>query len=273
MLDTVKNPLLLLFVSFLGLTAWGQETIDFDMSFQPNVTRIVKNKNVIISSMEFGGTEEALARIKERGLENPTVVKDSSSNTARIVYGPMKDGRISSVSTVLESDDPTNKIGSITYAQIEDGVIRIDSILDGSNGMINEDIKELTNEVMSQYDLPSKTMSIGDSLVTEQPISIDLQNFIVELNMKSYYVLKEIKDGKAHFDIALEYEMISDIEEIDLNLEGMGTGFLVYNIDGKFQQDYTMQSDMTIKIVGFGAEMKVGLSSARTQTVEQFASD
>ena len=207
------------------------------------------------SSMTYVGKQDFLESLKAKGIENPTISKDSSVINVAMRTGKQQKDQTFTIEleylSVLRSDG--NKYipeGTKVYGYASTSKMNLDSVYSPD---LDESLKKVllqtVETLFSQFRFPDKIMKIGDVFEEETPLNIPIANQSLNMVITSTYKLSSIENNIAYFDISQSYTMISNITEEPMTATGNGKGKFKYTLDYNYIIDYEMESEMILKMI------------------------
>lgn len=245
---------LILFIQF-SLICFGQDGVVFKMSFKPETEYQQIMSSTTESIIKYSGSEDFLAKMKEKGVDNPNIVKQKITTELSILTGKLKkDGRfpivMEYVNTDIGNDEKLVPDGTKIYGStILDSMPILDSI---SSIGLTEEFKNTLLKTMqstfSQIEFPNKNLKIGETFEQKTPLSIPVADVSIEMVINSTYKLVSISNGIATFDIIQEYVVTSTITKYQFKIEGNGKGVINYDIDKNYFTVYKTEMLMKMNV-------------------------
>jgi hypothetical protein len=225
-------------------------------------------------NLKYIGSEEFLQKLKDKGLQNPTITNNDSKREIVVKTGKLVDKN--SFPLTMEF---VNTISSDGKKAIPDGTLIsgigtmdkmpvLNSIVSES---LDEDYKKALLEtlqgMLSQLSFPVKEMKVGDSFSQESPLSIPIAETTIKMAITTTYILTGVSANKGYLDVNIVYTMESDIFNYDVRATGSGKGSIIYDIKNSFISRYETinQIEMLFKTKNFDMEIKS--TTGFTQTV------
>lgn len=265
---------ILLFLTVISLyPCIGQEEIYFKVGYLPNHQYTLSQKNILEISITYITSDEMLEALKMNGIENPMINRDTTWLKSSIRTKSLQNDEIPIEMEWLESNNSELKPGTKLFGKSKGQNIAIDSIV--SYAMTEENKKYFFTSLeamMNQIQLPTtQTVKVGESFEQLIPISIPAGNRIIDMDVKSIYTLKTVKDGIGFFDIEQVCTVNSEIEGLGLNFSGSGKGQLEYDINKEFFSNYLLDMviDLTMDIEDIKLETKTKTTIEQTIEIQK----
>src|SRR5690554_2902232 len=197
-----KKLALILCIS-ITISCQTQETIDFKVSYLPNLHYTLTQNQVSENKVEYKGSEEILDNLKNNGVENPTISKTSGTLKSISKTGELIGNEFSLHIDLLESSNPRLKSGTKFYGKSIEGLTKIDSISSYTMTEENKNTLLITMEsMMNQNKYPERKIKVGERFEQNNPMSIPIANVTIEIEINSIYTLIKVESGLGYFDLA-----------------------------------------------------------------------
>lgn len=266
--ETMKK-ILLFILATITISCNSQEKIDFKVGYLPNLDYTLSQKQISENTIKYIASDEVLQSLKDRGVENPTIKKDTT-----ILKSISKTGRIEGNEfpvniELLESTNPTLVSGTKFFGKYIDQKIRIDSIF--STTMTNEEkmtLRMTMESMLNQVEYPNRKIKVGESFKQNNPISMPIGNIVIELDINSTYTLTNISDGIGYFNLDQIYTLKTEIENYEIKVNGKGNGQIQYDIEQQFFTKYFLEMEMNLKMDLDPFSIELQTKSITDQTTE-----
>ncbi|TDS52416.1 hypothetical protein [Myroides indicus] len=263
------KKILLFILATITISCNSQEKIDFKVGYLPNLDYTLSQKQISENTIKYIASDEVLQSLKDRGVENPTVKKDTT-----ILKSISKTGRIEGNAfpvniELLESTNPTLLSGTKFFGKYIDQKIRIDSIF--STTMTNEEkmtLRMTMESMLNQVEYPNRKIKVGESFKQNNPISMPIGNIVIELDINSTYTLTNISDGIGYFNLDQIYTLKTEIENYEIKVNGKGNGQIQYDIEQQFFTKYFLEMEMNLKMDLDPFSIELQTKSITDQTTE-----
>lgn len=265
----MKNTILLIFLTIIIYSCKGQEEIDFKVGYLPNYNYTLTQKQISENDVKYIASDEILQNLKNNGIANPTITKDTSLLKSTTKTGDLNGNEFPVEIELLESTNPTLVSGTKFLGKSIKGTTRIDSIY---SSIMTEEKKRtlipLMESMINQISYPDRKIEIGDSFEQKNGISIPIADVNIEIEINSIYTLKEIENGMGFFDIEQVYSIKSATKDYQMELDGTGKGKINYDIEKQFFTKFHLEMEMNLKteLENFGIELQT--KSITDQTTE-----
>ncbi|MGO3183874.1 MAG: hypothetical protein ACTIJ9_13695 [Aequorivita sp.] len=223
------------------------------------------------NNIKYNGSDEFLQRLKNNGIENPTITKDTSLLKSLSKTGRLTGNNFPIDIELLESNNPSLNPGTKFYGNSIDGVTKIDSIY--STTMSEEKKRTLLpvmESMMNQIKYPNKKMKVGESFQQNNPMTIPIGDVTIEIEINSIYTLNKIGNGIGYFDLDQVYKIKSATKDYEMKLDGSGKGQVEYDIKKQFFTDYysEMEMDLTTNLEEFGIELQTKIIAEQSTEIK-----
>ncbi|HHC80659.1 MAG TPA: hypothetical protein ENK46_12300, partial [Flavobacteriia bacterium] len=74
----MKKTILLILLTMTIYSCKSQEEIDFKVGYLPNINYTLTQKTISENNIKYIASDEILKNLKNNGIENPTITKDTS---------------------------------------------------------------------------------------------------------------------------------------------------------------------------------------------------
>ena len=267
----------------ISISSWAQESVTFKTKFKPNKKYKTQLKTTSQTEIEFEADKEIMDRFKSQGIELPMIMESETNMSTSIVThdldenggfpATMSYGKIISKTTINGEEAIEEKPYSgikILGKYDTDNKFKVDSILGKniSQQMRTTLIATLEN-IQQAIKFPEKPLKIGDKFSSEVPMSIPMQGMNpISIKIDIEYLLTEIKGGKAFFDLKQTVTLDTSQEQVNVIVNGTGTGTSEYDINESYLTKYTsrLPMDVTVKV-----NEKMTMKMKATNTSEQHA--
>jgi len=279
----MKPYYLLLAIICFNALGQAQNEVLFKSVFHPNTEYITTMITTSKSEVKFDGSKEMLENLKANGVQNPILVESSNSVVSSIkTQELLSDDTFDAVMTYQKVHTIQTQNGQSTQQKSPLEGMRIEGKYDSNNKfkvdtIIGENINEalrttLTStleNVQEQIKFPDYPLKQGDTFNQTLPMTIPVagvQN--VQVVIKTDYLLKEIENDLATFDITQTVELEMDIENSTITATGNGTGISQYSISKEFITKY--ESNLTMELTVIVNQLKISsqVISKSDMTVE-----
>lgn len=245
----------LLLLLLIGITqaSSAQKKVLLKMAFTPDKTYKTEIVNLMDMEMNVKGDSAMLAQIQASGMQLPIIMKmNQVLGTTTKAGAERADKKVPLLMTFdkmevsqtvggQESTQDNNPFANaiIEGTALEDGKIAIDTIKGEIDNALKTSLRQTVNTMQANIKYPKEELKIGDSFDQEMPMSIPIPEANMKMIIAIKYILKEIKDDKAIFDLKQTISM--DVNRTDKNSNangiGNGTGTMTYNISKKIAEE------------------------------------
>lgn len=265
---------LALFALLIAFTSAGraQDEVLFKLQYKPEMVYTQTMEQTTGSVIKYKASKELLAKLKAKGVENPTIDTKKSKKKTIITTGKATEGQFPFMMQFaqIEGGDGKNAEENIVlYGKgTTTGLPKIDSI--SSSKELTEEYKktfiQAIQSTFSQISFPEKKMKPGQKISVETPLSIAVAGVTIDMTINTTYKLLKIANGEAIFDTKQTCTMKTSLAEYDITASGGGNGKLIYDIAAGYFTTYTMNFDMAMKMKLDLFTMDLKTTNAFTQT-------
>jgi hypothetical protein len=244
----MKKTILLILLTTSIVSCKSQEEIDFKVGYLPNYNYTLTQKQISENNVKYIASDKILQNLKNNGVENPTITKDTSLLKSVSKTGSLKGNEFPIYIELLESNNPSLKSGSKFFGKSVDGKTKIDSI--SSSTMTEEKKRTLLpamESMMNQIKYPNRKIKVGESFEQKSPMSIPIADVTIEIEINSIYTLRKVENGIGYFDLDQVYTIKSATKDYEMELDGTGKGKLEYNIEKEFFTKFYLEMEMDLK--------------------------
>jgi hypothetical protein len=265
----MKKTILLILLTITIASCKGQEEIDFKVGYLPNFNYTLTQKQISENNVKYIASDEILKNLKNNGFENPTITKDTSLLKSISKTGELNGNDFPIDIEVLESTNPTFSKGTKLFGKSIDGKTKIDSI--SSSTMTEEKKKTLLpsmESMMNQIKYPNRKIKVGESFEQKNPMSMPIADVTIEMEINSIYTLKKVENGIGYFDLDQVYTIKSATKDYEMELDGIGKGQIVYDIEKQFFTKFYLEMEMNLKTELEVFSIELQTKSVTDQTTE-----
>lgn len=270
----MKKILLLILVS-IPVINFGQsnQILDFKIQFSPQT-----NYNQTMSSsaeyeLTYDGSQEFLASLKSKDVQNPTKSKTSFLMESVLKTGKANaDGNFPVTIEYLKSLDSNGKTiipnGTVIYGKGSTSSLpQLDSIASkGLDETFKKSIFQIVQSSFAQLALPEKKLKVGESFSQESPLKLPIAGLNFDMVITTIYKLKSIVNKNAFFDIDQVYTAkVIDQNDNNINVTGSGTGKLIYDISNYYATENTIDMKLMFDFKKGDISLKLNSSSSIKQ--------
>lgn len=247
-LKIMKKTILFILLTIPITSIKGQEEIIFKVGYLPNYNYTLTQKHISKNTVKYIASDEMLENLKNNGIPNPTITKDTSFLKSIAKTGKPNGSEFPIDIELLQSNDPTLSRGTKFFGRSIDGVTKIDSVFSAT--MTEEKKKTLLytmESMMNQINYPNREIKVGESFEQKNPFSMPIGDVIINMEIKSIYTLKRTENGIGHFDLDQIYTLKSANKDYQMELHGIGKGQITYDIEKQFFTKFALEMEMYLK--------------------------
>lgn len=264
-----------IFLTLLSITFYScnsQEHIDFKVGYLPNHNYILTQNIVSENNVKYIASDKILQKLKENGVENPTVTTETNYLKSISKTGNLKSNRLPIEVEILDSSNPVLKKGSDVYGHTLNNKVKIDSIT--STALTDDRRKALMPAIESalqQIEYPSKVFRVGESFEQESETSMSVAEETLLLKIKSKYTLGRIENSTGYFSLIQEYVIESAPKDLEFEFSGYGTGQIQFDERLQFFTKFFLEMEMDLKmeLKTFTIEVKTRNTTDQSTEVEK----
>ncbi len=270
----------------ISITSCAQESVTFKTKFKPNKIYKTQLKTTSHTEIEFIADQEIMDRIKSQGIELPMITESETNMATDITTqnldengefpATMEYGKMISTTTIsgktTTEEKPYSGMKILGKYDIENK-FKVDTIIgDKVSQQMKNVLKTTLESVQQAIKFPEKLMKVGETFNSEIPMTIPMEGMnpiSVKINME--YLLIEIKNGKAFFDIKQTVGLDMSQEQLNVIASGTGTGTSEFDIEENYLTKYKSElpMDMTIKVnEKMTMKMKITTTSEQNVVIE-----
>ncbi|WP_339608263.1 hypothetical protein [uncultured Roseivirga sp.] len=248
-----------------SMASWAQESVVFKTKFKPNKKYKTQVKTTSYTEIEFIADQEIMDRLKSQGVELP-IITESETNmstdiitheldkngefTATMEYGKMISNTTINGKTTTE-EKPYSGMKILGKYDV-DNKFKVDSIIgEKVSQQMRTVLKTTLESVQQAIKFPEKPMKVGETFTSEIPMTIPMEGMNpISVKIDIEYLLTEIKEGKAFFNIKQTVGLDMSQEQLNIIASGTGAGTAQFDIKENFLTKYQseLSMSMTIKI-------------------------
>ncbi|MBV8388162.1 MAG: hypothetical protein JO080_00015 [Mucilaginibacter sp.] len=261
------KKIFLLALFCLGFTQlWAQQGVVFKIKYLPNRSY---QSNISVDgklNVTVSGDQEIIDKLRDQGITQPV-----NANLSIALGGFMKTGvlgadnampvnmdyKISNISVSANGKQvpippkATEKDIKLVGKISQDWKIKIDSA-DGKavSDSAQQKMQQMMDMLQKQIQFPDKPLKPGDSFTQSAPINIPVgkDGSSAKIDAGITYKLVRIADGKAYFDMIPNFSLNLQIKNVSVDMNGTGTGKMVYSIKDSFPLSKEGNIMMKIKV-------------------------
>jgi hypothetical protein len=251
------RKLILLLLTLTHFFCYSQKNNEliFKVQYKPETKYSQTIEQTSHSEMKYSGSGEFLQKLKDNGVQNPTITDKTSKIESIFKTGKLTNSRtfpltMEFVKTTSSDEKKEIPDGTLIYGHGSIGNMpTLDSIV--SSELDDEFKKTLLHAMQStfsQLSFPEKKVKIGESFSRESPLSIPIAGVTIEMEITTTYKLLSITNGIADFDVSQIYTMKSTITKYIIKATGNGNGKLLYDVSNKYYLKYQINTEMGMNI-------------------------
>ena len=265
----MKKAILFILFTITIISCKSQEEIDFKVGYLPNFNYTLTQKQISENNVKYIASDEILQNLKNNGIENPSIEKDTSLLKSTSKTGRLNGNIFPIDIEVLESTNPTFMSGTKLFGKSIGGKTKIDSI--SSSTMTEEKKKTLLpamESMMNQIKYPNRKIKVGESFEQKNPMSMPIADVTIELEINSIYTLRKVENGIGYFDLDQVYIIKSATKDYEMELDGTGKGQIDYDIEKQFFTKFYLEMEMNLKTELEVFSIELQTKSITDQTTE-----
>jgi len=250
-----KIILLLLILIQISCNSQTKDELTFKVQYKPETKYSQTIVQTSHADTKYSGSEEFLQKLKDKGVQNPTITEKEKKIESVFKTGKLTDGTnfpltIQFVKTTSSDGKKDIPDGTLIYGHGSIGNMpTLDSIV--SSGL-DEEFKQTLLQAMqstfSQLSFPENKVKINESFSRESPLSIPIAGVTIEMAITTNYKLLSITNGIADFDVSQVYTMKTTITKYTIKATGSGKGKLLYDVSNNYYLKYQIDTEMGMNI-------------------------
>jgi len=228
-----------------------QDSITFKVQFQPETKYNQTTGRTSQTVIKYTGSEISLHRLKDRGIQNPTISNKKTQKEYQLTTGKQTDGisfpcNVLLLKTTNMDGKKDGSDGAIFHGHCLVGDMPVfDSVaLEGLDQKQKASLLQIMQNTLSQLIFPVKKLKIGEQFSVEYPLTIPMEGSTVEMVVTTNYKLIRILNNMANFDISQEYTMSPVLLDNSFKGTGKGKGKMVYDVAHTIILDYSINTEM-----------------------------
>lgn len=249
----------------LATTVLAQESVLFRVEFKPGKVYVTEINMLMDGTMSFDGEPGMMEDLAESGMAGPITMKGTNSIVITSETGAMTDDGLipvrieytkahsymEAMSQIVDQEGPL--AGMVVYGKYNQNMyLEVDSVANSKLSPEEMDaFMEALREAQGMVDFPDVPMKEGDIFTQKMPLTIPISGMVpVEMEIESVYILKNITDGIARFDIDQKLKMDMDNSSVVMTANANGRGSCEFDISNsqltgnEITMDIGMRMDM-----------------------------
>jgi hypothetical protein len=272
----MKNSFLLLLVVSIQLSvAQTKNELLFKIQYNPETKYEQTLDQSNHMELKYAGEPEFMQTLKDKGVQNPTIVDNHS-----VIESVMKTGKLSDKTNFPLAIEFIKTTNSDNKIQIPDGTIiygkgtlnnlpTLDSITSkGLSEELKKNIMQTMQSFFTQLNIPERKVKVGEVFDLDTPLLIPLAGMQMDMTITTTYKLLSIKNNVADFDFSQVYTMKTNATKFPINATGTGKGKLLYDVVNNFNQNYQIDMEMTAKVKIEKIELDIISKSGMNQSAK-----
>lgn len=238
------NKLLLILLSIFSFQTFSQETVHFNMHYKPDTKYIAETIMSMEATTIHSGSDAYMNYFREAGIDSISKVNELTKAKLEL--------------RVMSKDNRGIKPVEMKYISLEtNGVendfvsgLRAEGTIQGADLPVLHTIKDsnfdsdfdrefllMMNQMFEQIKFPNVVLAVGESYEDSVPFAIPIGNLEMNIEINSKYLLKEIKDNRAFFELIQFGDIV--FTESGKNYTGVfnGSGYVYYDLEFEFMDE------------------------------------
>ncbi len=251
---------LIIFLFFQIQCIIGQEILEFEVKYLPNSDYLISTDQKMKYEM-FMDANDGTGKI-------PEISEDSVKMNYSIHTTEKKDSIIPIKIVLLDSISAQLQKGTKFHGYAKGMAIRLDSIESTDMTELYKDILiKNMQSTFNQADFPKKTLKIGESFIHNSTMDLSTGFMPIKINTITTYKLEKVENQIAEFDVDKKYELNSQTEEMNIKIDGTGSGKIIYDSNEHFFTEYRLSFRMNMLMELMGMKVEGESSSDMIQNV------
>jgi hypothetical protein len=251
----MKNLTITFIFLYSAFTACSQDPIEFSNIFKPVSEYVITSISEIEMSVTIEGSDEFIAHLKSKGINNPQITQQNSEMIIGYITGKEADGVMTIELKYLETGMPQD--GYIRNGESLKGTysrkdkIKIKELPDPDRiGSESDVMMTMMSEGLSIDLFENEKLAIGDSVKITSPMNIPIGPYNAELEIINTYFLESLESEIASFSIKLDCILKSNYPDVNLSASGGGSGSCTFNITQQriIEKSYDLDLDMSVDL-------------------------
>ncbi|UJH68619.1 hypothetical protein [Allomuricauda sp. SCSIO 65647] len=257
----------------------AQESFSFEAQISPNKKYITQLESSSISEIDFIADEKTMEELKSQGVKLPlkfttqtkmtTTISTGSKGVDGYIPATMEYGKVLAT-TEMNGETKTEEkpfSGAKILGKYDNNFkFEVDTIIgDNIDTQMRAVLKNILSTVQQSINFPKEPMQIGDTFQNKIPMSIPIQGMNpIKVIIKIDYLLRDIADGKATFDVNQQVSLDASQEQVNVKATGSGSGVSVYSVTDNYL--IKNQSELPMELTAKINEKITSKVKATTQT-------
>ncbi|MDA9263396.1 hypothetical protein OAD00_03715 [Saprospiraceae bacterium] len=263
-----QNLTLAVFLIVVAFISSCSSSHKFPVEYGPN-----KNYNISLITesstvVSLSGDQQRIAQVAQNGVSFPMEIENSSLLNVTVNTGELDNSNnypakiyYTQGHNILSTNGEQTKEVNPFSGLVVHGVYDSDqnfSIQTAENFQLDEYLKEEIRKSMNDLQLilsfPNEGMQIGDQFIDTKPMDLPLVGLEkANLTIFSTYILKEIENNKAYFDIEQTVELTDNGTKNEIDMFGSGEGNVEYDVKNtvisSFKNDIFIELNLSVNAV------------------------
>jgi hypothetical protein len=270
--------LLVLFTIISQVACNSKDTLDFKVHFNPETKYIGTIQQSSEDAFTYTGTPEFLNKLKEKGIQNPTIIKGKSRIESILNTGKLDTHEHFPIVFEITSTTDTNINKSLPAGSKVYGIGSLENPLEfdsiSSKGIANglkKDLLAAFKNIFTISTFPSKRISVGEDFSRTIPISFQIAGTTLNMDVTTSYKLLSISNGIGTFDVIQVYSISTKVNSEDITATGEGKGLLLYDIKNNYYSKYQIEMNMKTHFIlnGFTLDGTTKSNLLQTNTIQR----
>lgn len=265
------------------IAVFSQEEVSFKAVIKPNKVYKTYMKTISSTEIDFTGNAAIIQEITKSGISLPIItdnetfinleLKTDNPNDLGEFRGVLEYKNMVNKMTVNgQTTDQGNPFLGVKIMGTYDSNSRfsLDTIVGNElTDQMRGIIKTTAENLQGAVQFPLKPLKVGDSFDMDIPMNLPIDGIgTISFVIKTNYLLKEVKDSLAHFDIIQSIELETTESNTNMSASGEGVGSLDYDLKENFivRNDVNLPMEMSVNI-NEDLSVKVKVESVTEQRV------
>ncbi len=225
-----------------------QEEIFFKVGYLPNNDYTLSQVTFTENNVKYIASEEFLKNLKNNGVANPTIRRDTSGLSSMSRTGaPIEEHYFPIEVEILISTNPALASGTVFHGWSIDGVTTVDSITSSTmSDAAKAALIGSAETMLNQIKYPERMIAIGESFEQKSPMTMPLSDVVMDIEVNSVFTLSKIENGIGYFDLDQVYTLKAATKNYEMALEGVGSGHIEYDVDKQFITKFYLDMEMSL---------------------------
>lgn len=251
------KKLLLALLCTGAVVAQTPTEVALKIGYVPQKVYTILQNNTNTATITFSGPDEVIEALKEQGIENPTIEKETNENVLEITTGKLNPkGDFPLEMRVISTDNERFGVvlgpNAVIYGHATTNNFPVLDSLSGVEQQYEQALLQSMRAVLSQIKYPEQKIKVGQSASINTPMSIPMGGIVLTMDINSTYTLKSINGHMADYDMDIVCTLNGNFGKRNVVGGGSGKGVMTYDTSNNYYKSYNMDISMQASIENEG---------------------